>query len=239
MRDAASITVVQTSQSVKVVEEIVQGSGLNVLDPSCGTGTTALSAVNHGHAAATTDINPFLVWLARAKTTHYSPVAEAKEAGEAAVEMACAENDGGPRARGFPGRSQALRGEAMVVRARGVSCVISEPRSQRRRDEKARSRICRTLIKLSNDAFNHQSMSFRNPAQCKMDIDPEDGAVFLDDLAFVLAGAERNPLGDAAVILGDARNLPAYLRGRFDVVDAPPPCANVLYSRTSSLHVLA
>ena len=99
--------------------------------------------------------------------------------------------------------------------------------------------FCRTLIKLSNDAFNHQSMSFRNPAQCKLDLDLEDGAVFLDDLAFVLTGAERPPVGDAAVILGDARNLPACLGDRFDVVVTSPPYANVLYSRTSSLHVLA
>ena len=165
--------------SVKVVEEIVEGygAGRNVLDPFCGTGTTALSAVNHGHDAATTDINPFLVWLARAKTAHYSPIeiAEAREAGESAVEMARSEKVNpvpeppiykierwwSVRAGGFLLEKQSETLRHLVVRARGgfpsirslapgfnsggpcargVSCVISEPRSQRRR--KVRSRIC-------------------------------------------------------------------------------------------------
>lgn len=214
--------------SVKVVEEIVEGysAGLNVLDPFCGTGTTALSAVNHGHDAATTDINPFLVWLARAKTAHYSPIeiAEAKEAGEAAVEMARAEEVNpvseppiykierwwSERARGFLRHLRAAIAEAAEGPVANLLNVA----------------FCRTLIKLSNAAFNHQSMSFRNPAHWKLDLDLESGAVFLDDLAFVLAGAERNPLGEAAVILGDARNLPACLGNRFDVVVTSPPYAN-------------
>ena len=78
--------------SVKVVEEIVAqyGPSLSILDPFCGTGTTALSAVNHGHQAATTDINPFLIWLATAKTADYSPevIGQATQAGKAALDLA-------------------------------------------------------------------------------------------------------------------------------------------------------
>ena len=52
--------------SVKVVEETISryGPRLNVLDPFCGTGTTALCAAAQGHRATTVDINPFLTWLA-------------------------------------------------------------------------------------------------------------------------------------------------------------------------------
>ena len=75
--------------SVKVVEEVISryGEGLNVLDPFCGAGTTALCAVARGHRTTTVDINPFLVWLARAKTSGYSPtlLAETKAAGLEAV----------------------------------------------------------------------------------------------------------------------------------------------------------
>ena len=46
--------------------------GARVLDPFCGTGTTALVCAERGLACATTDINPFLVWLARAKTRRYA-----------------------------------------------------------------------------------------------------------------------------------------------------------------------
>ncbi len=60
--------------SVRIVEEIINHTTghRRVFDPFCGTGTTALSAAYHGHDAATTEINPFLVWLAQAKTDHYS-----------------------------------------------------------------------------------------------------------------------------------------------------------------------
>src|SRR3989442_421750 len=60
--------------SVKIVEELIVGhdGARRVFDPFCGTGTTLLSAAYHGHESVTTDINPFLVWLAQAKTTLYS-----------------------------------------------------------------------------------------------------------------------------------------------------------------------
>ncbi|HET9960142.1 MAG TPA: DNA methyltransferase [Polyangiaceae bacterium] len=47
------------------------GKGL-VLDPFCGTGTTALACAERGIPAITTDINPFLIWLAKAKSRRYS-----------------------------------------------------------------------------------------------------------------------------------------------------------------------
>ena len=60
--------------SVKLVEELIDryDQPRRVLDPFCGTATTALSAAYHGHEGMTTDINPFLVWLGQAKTAQYS-----------------------------------------------------------------------------------------------------------------------------------------------------------------------
>ena len=55
---------------------------------------------------------------------------------------------------------------------------------------------------------------------------PSAGAVFRDDLAFVLGGAKQDPPGNGSVILGDARDLPASLDERFDVVVTSPPYAN-------------
>ncbi|MGH2505452.1 MAG: DNA methyltransferase, partial [Ktedonobacterales bacterium] len=43
-----------------------------VLDPFCGTGTTALVCAERGIPCVTTDINPFLVWLSYTKTTRYT-----------------------------------------------------------------------------------------------------------------------------------------------------------------------
>src|SRR5689334_23325014 len=60
--------------SVHLVREILQARGEGaapVLDPFCGTGTTALVCAEAGVACDTTDINPFLLWLTEAKTRVY------------------------------------------------------------------------------------------------------------------------------------------------------------------------
>jgi len=60
--------------SVHLVSELLDAHATTdkvVLDPFCGTGTTALVCAERGVACDTTDINPFLVWLAQAKTSRY------------------------------------------------------------------------------------------------------------------------------------------------------------------------
>jgi 16S rRNA G966 N2-methylase RsmD len=216
--------------SVKVVEEIVEryGAGRSILDPFCGTGTTALSAVNHGHDAATTDINPFLIWLASAKTAHYpaAVIAQADKAGKAALDLArreavepVAEPPIHKIERWWTERARRFlcHLKAAITEVAGPSGPVADLLNVA---------FCRTLIKLSNAAFNHQSMSFKDNSQCEFELNPEASAAFLDDLAFVLVGAGQNPSGDAAVILGDARDLPACLGARFDVVVTSPPYAN-------------
>src|SRR3954466_761872 len=67
-----------------------------VLDPYCGTGTTALVCAERGIACLTTDINPFLIWLTRAKTARYeSGDIAALAAGAARVEAAIRRRDAG------------------------------------------------------------------------------------------------------------------------------------------------
>jgi len=61
--------------SVHLVRELLESRALPelpVLDPFCGTGTTLLTCAELGIPCATLDVNPFLVWLARAKTAKYS-----------------------------------------------------------------------------------------------------------------------------------------------------------------------
>ena len=76
---------------VRVVEELLANErpNLRVLDPFCGTATTALCASYHGHTAVTTDINPFLVWLGTAKAAVYSPqtIENSRLAGIAACQL--------------------------------------------------------------------------------------------------------------------------------------------------------
>lgn len=60
--------------SVRLVNRLLGGGAEGpVLDPFCGTGTTILSCAEHGLDCDSADINPFLIWLARAKLARYSP----------------------------------------------------------------------------------------------------------------------------------------------------------------------
>src|SRR5437899_7182819 len=63
-----------------LVEHLVGSLGPRdrVLDPFCGTGTTALTCAEHGIRADTVDINPFLVWLANTKFAAYAPEVRAE-----------------------------------------------------------------------------------------------------------------------------------------------------------------
>ena len=62
--------------SLNLVDELLDGvpEGGRVLDPFCGTGTTALVSGQRGIDAVTTDINPFLIWLTMTKTATYNEV---------------------------------------------------------------------------------------------------------------------------------------------------------------------
>ena len=60
--------------SVRVVDDLLQkySQCRRILDPFSGTSTTVLSAAYHGIEGVMLDINPFLVWLGRVKTAHYT-----------------------------------------------------------------------------------------------------------------------------------------------------------------------
>ena len=75
--------------SVHLISDLIRSLPPNacVLDPFCGTGTTALVCAEEGIASATTDINPFLLWLGAAKCSQYSAeeIAEAGRIAQQAV----------------------------------------------------------------------------------------------------------------------------------------------------------
>lgn len=216
--------------SLKIVEELVvdHANAQRVLDPFCGTGTTALCAAYHGHEGVTTDINPFLVWLAQAKTAEYSP-ASIEATGDACMQV------------------------LDLVAKRNIEPVVAPPifnidrwwgpealrflcllraaiEQVTQHDSQVRNLLlvafCRTLIEQSNAAFNHQSMSFKSEDQQGLLFSLDRGASFQADVQFVLDGASENPPGSASVVLGDSRALREVLVGPFDLVITSPPYAN-------------
>ena len=216
--------------SVKAVEEIISryGEDVGVLDPFCGTGTTALCAVNRRNSATTIDINPFLVWLARAKTANYSShvLATAECIAKDVVEMA---------------RSRAVKPaqpppiyhierwwppHCLDILRYLQAAIFETTDNNGEVADLINVAFCRTLINLSNVSFSHQSMSFRSewPAQPTLICDV--GSIFYDDICYVIDTARQNPTGNSSVIQGDARDLEPMICGHYDVVITSPPYAN-------------
>ena len=216
--------------SVKIVEELMSryGDPMHVLDPFCGTATTALSAAYHGHVGVTTEINPFLVWLGRAKTTRYSDtsIASARKACARVVESV-------KNRRVAPAKAPPIHNidrwwpeetlDFLCILRTGIEMESEEDSPERMLLLVA---FCRTLIELSNAAFNHQSMSFKNDGQLDLLLDTDMGDVFSEDVRFVLDGARENPKGSSRIVHGDSRNLSETVDGPFDLVITSPPYAN-------------
>lgn len=216
--------------SVKIVEQLVEhlNEPMNVYDPFCGTATTALSAAYHGHHGVTTDINPFLVWLGKAKTANYaaSELAFTQDAAKKVVSLA--KRKAGVAVQPPPihniERWWDSSSLAFLCSVRGaIDAVTAEGTPARTLLLVA---FCRTLIELSNAAFNHQSMSFKDGAQRSLDLDRNFDAVFIEHVKFVLKGAAENPIGKASILLGDARNPASVVQDKVEHVITSPPYAN-------------
>jgi len=216
--------------SVKIVDELLSAcpdKPANVLDPFCGTATTALCAAYQGIAATTVEINPFLVWLAGVKTGSYSAtdIQTARQACETALILAEKQNFNAmpePPVHNIerwwkqPIRSFLCR----LCSAIQVVTALHSP-------ERALLLIafCRTLISLSNAAFNHQSLSFRDDCPINSDLQNNLPDVFRKDVSQILVGAAHYPRATINVIHGDARDL-EKLTDCFDLVITSPPYAN-------------
>lgn len=219
--------------SVVIVEELIAGAKqpLRVLDPFSGTATTALCAAYHGHEGVTTDINPFLVWFGRAKTAYYpaETICTARDAVSqvtALVEEKGVEPVPPPPIHNIE-RWWSAPALEFLCAVRAAIDAVTEPGSQER--DLLLVAFCRTLITLSNAAFNHQSMSFKGEGEISLDLEFDMGSLFAREARFVLEGAKENPRGNARVILWDARdvgNVASVVGGQFDRVITSPPYAN-------------
>lgn len=216
--------------SVKVVEEIMgrYPDPVSVLDPFCGTGTTALCAVNRGNSATTIDINPFLVWLTGTKTAAYSlHTLETTE--RAAWQTIEAMRTRAVQPAPYPPIHNIKRwwtqdnlGQLGYLK----SAMAEASRGNQQTTDLLKIAFCRTLIKTSNARFNHQSLSFRASQENQPGLFDDVGSIFLEDVRYVIGTAEKNPVGHATVVHGDAKDLASAINSKYDVVITSPPYAN-------------
>jgi hypothetical protein len=220
--------------SVKLVEEILTKTAgdLHVIDPFSGTATTLLCSVYHAYSAVGYEINPFLVWLGGAKVKKYSKntIKDTKEALETILELLVSKTSPivDPPAIHNIERWWAPERLRFLCQLKGCIEEIC-PRSSKKKDLLLIS-FCRVLIDLSNVAFNHQSMSFKDSCAQKQptlfSLEPDYPLLFENEAKIILNAALANPEGSANIIQGDSRFLKHIKNKEFDLLITSPPYPN-------------
>lgn len=212
--------------SVRLVEQILDEHGQRaqtVFDPFSGSGTTALCAAYRGKTGLATDINPFLIWLARAKASVYDPpgISAFTAAARDVVEVALSTADLPMECPPLSNIERWWQPAPLTFLLRLKAAIDAAGPDQATLLNVA---FCRTLMKLSNAAFNHQSMSFKLPAVAH--VTESLGTVFLSDVEHVATSAADNPGGGAEYLLANARESVGKWRGAVDLLITSPPYPN-------------
>ena len=218
--------------SLKVVVGILDRSGgaVSVLDPFSGSGTTGLTVAERGGHCDLLDVNPFLVWFARAKTASYTAdqLSSAREGLRAVVTEAkrLDEELWTPPIKNIERWWEPTSLDALARLHRAIDHLDHEDQAV---SDLLLVVFCRCVIEWSNAAFNHQSMSFKDPAEPSLfDVD-KLSALYAFFLAWgdrVLASASAPPPGGVCVRLGDARDIPPPTGAPYDLVVTSPPYVN-------------
>lgn len=226
--------------SVHLAEELVSKCSQEdlVLDPFCGTGTTALACAQSGITCHTVDINPFLVWLANAKCAAYSE--ETIERAREVLNKILTNTHDESRPTWIPPiRDINKWWEPDVLKL--LSLAFEQIRNLTLCNE-AQSLLyiifCRCLIELSSASFGHQSMSFKKVAPSAYLFEVPAEMRFQNILrrigSEVFASASDSlQEGRGQALLGDSRKLEAVLplKGYTTVITSPPYPNRMSYIR--------
>ncbi|MBI1785557.1 hypothetical protein HYR69_10475 [Candidatus Sumerlaeota bacterium] len=218
--------------SLRLVDQILASapSATKILDPFSGTGTTALCAAYMGKRGIGIEINPFLAWVGSVKGRCFSPgtIAATERIG-AAIGAATARLNC-PIAEPPPihnisrwWNERPLRFLSALKECIGNITTLGS-------DERDLILIafCRTVIQLSNAAFNHQSMSFKQTPEPPSMFESEEHFAdnFIENLSAVLKGASDNPPVSPKIVSGDARTPSRFLAEECDLLITSPPYPN-------------
>lgn len=221
--------------SIKVVHQILDKHPATkyVLDPFSGTGTTGLVCGERGLNCDLLEINPFLVWFGRVKTSNYgsAQLIEAKQSIHTVVtevrkkdqiNLWCPPINDIDR-WWTEGRRNLL---ARIYKAINGSFVEASPAK-----DLLLVAFCRSIIEWSNAAFNHQSMSFKQQQSTLFDYfdyDEEDLLLtgFINSATTIVDTAAQIIKGRVRIIQADSRRVPKPENNQYDCVITSPPYPN-------------
>jgi hypothetical protein len=221
--------------SVHLVTELLESTvrdAERVLDPFCGTGTTALVCAERGIRCDTTDINPFLLWLTKTKTATYSLARiRAFEEKAAGVRRAMLRSSG--RDAWVPPLHQIDKWwdpKTLSSLARGMVAIRDE--NSGAVADLLKIAFCRTMIARANVSFGHQSMSFKKPGNrlvvvAELPEAAEVAATWDKAVESIAQSAKSEILTAPSPLLCDARDLRTGLKkNTYHCVITSPPYPN-------------
>lgn len=223
--------------SLHLVQGMIQRlpRSARVLDPFCGTGTTALVCAEEGIECESTDINLFLLWLAEAKCTAYSSDdLEQARIGSNHVTASLRSKDASKS--WIPQIHQIDKWwEPSVLEKLAKMRGIIEEQSQRLGVHAVallKVAFCRAMIDMAKVSFAHQSMSFKRPGPTLLfDFKGDDSETAINKWELttraIFDAAQTKILARPRFIHCDARDLSAELANdSFDCVITSPPYPN-------------
>jgi hypothetical protein len=209
-------------------------AGSVVTDPFSGSGTSALAAAEHGCAGQALDVNPFLVWLGRAKVARYPPALLARvRAGLPEITALARAGTAGADGLWQPPLHNIGRWWAPgpLAGLKALRRALDDSGLPRPGLDLLDVAFCRAAIGCSNAAFNHQSMSFRaGSATGAASAGSRAAGLVVDAFALaageVIASAAAALPGTGQVAAGDARHLAGTALAPCDFLITSPPYAN-------------
>lgn len=221
--------------SIKIVENLLESAGKPqfVLDPFSGSGTTGLVCASHGINCNLVEINPFLAWLAVAKTHQYTAV-ELAAANELAGTVAAISRRNPVRDNLWIPPLNNIERWWLPDRLITLATLFQEIQNCRQdvgetpAVKLALVAFCRVVINWSNAAFNHQSMSFKETQPRLFQLEERDLIIddFLHQFQQIVASVRLNLLTPVSIYQGDSRTCNALLSGNYDCVITSPPYPN-------------
>lgn len=212
--------------SVQLVTEILDSLNYHpkcVFEPFSGTGTTELVCANKGIQSFALEINPFLVWLAKAKLFIYHDNSIDNFIENSYFLVSNINNFIPSELPSIHNIDRWWDNKPLFFLSRlktGIKLINSFEESQL-----LYIAFCKLIIELSNAAFNHVSTSFKLAIKnnfCEDNVKK----LFIKICKEIAESARQQPLISSNIFLSDSKNIDSNFTHKFDTVITSPPYPN-------------